>query len=112
MKIEGKNICITGGLGFIGSHFVELLLEKCSGCSIDILDTVSYCVSEKTESFLHSIKSDNCLRINYIDITLEDNGVTTYYLKNTVVPFNSSLRAVSTGEKLILNYNNILRINF
>ena len=50
-------------------------------------------------------------RINYIDITLEDNGVTTYYLKNTVVPFNSSLRAVSTGEKLILNYNNILRVS-
>lgn len=70
MKLKGKNICVTGGLGFIGSHFIELLLERCSGCSIDILDTVSYCVSEKTEDFLQSIKSDNCLRINYIDIGL------------------------------------------
>jgi len=68
MKIEGKNICITGGLGFIGSHFVELLFERCSRCSIDILDTGGYCVSKKTEHFLRSIKNNNYIRINYIDI--------------------------------------------
>lgn len=43
----------------------------------------------------------------YTSILLEDDtSVTGYYLKDTVLPANTSLRAVSTGEKLILAPSN------
>jgi UDP-glucose 4-epimerase len=36
-----KKILVTGGLGFIGHHLVNLLLEYHSGCSITIVDNLS-----------------------------------------------------------------------
>jgi len=37
-----KNILVTGGCGFIGSHFVHHLLETNSDCNIFNLDSLSY----------------------------------------------------------------------
>jgi hypothetical protein len=43
----------------------------------------------------------------YIDILVQDDESSTgYYLKETVLPANTSLRAVSTGEKLIVAPSN------
>ena len=50
--MKNKHILVTGGLGFIGSHFVELLHEKCTNCKITIVDSYNYSVSEKTENLL------------------------------------------------------------
>jgi hypothetical protein len=36
----------------------------------------------------------------------DDTSVTGFYLKDTLLPANTSLRAVSTGEKLILSPSN------
>lgn len=39
----------------------------------------------------------------YVDVLIEDDtSVTGYYLKDTLLPANTSLRVVATGEKLIL----------
>lgn len=47
----------------------------------------------------------------YCSVLLQDDtSVTGYYLKDTVVPANTSLRAVSTGEKFIVAPNNILYV--
>ena len=47
----------------------------------------------------------------YVDILIQDDtSITGYYLKETVLPANTSLRAVSTGEKLILAPSNKLQI--
>ena len=39
----------------------------------------------------------------YVDVLIQDNtSITGYYLKDTLLPANTSLRVVATGEKLIL----------
>lgn len=45
----------------------------------------------------------------YVSLMIDDDtSVTGYYLKDTILPAGSSLRAVSTGEKLVLGPNNRL----
>lgn len=39
MNIKGKKVLVTGGAGFIGSHLVDLLMEK--DCSVRVLDNLS-----------------------------------------------------------------------
>jgi len=47
----------------------------------------------------------------YVDVLIEDDtSVTGYYLKDNLVPANTSLRAVSTGEKLIIAPSNRLLV--
>ena len=69
--MKNKNILITGGLGFIGSHFIELLYKECKNCKITIIDSYAYCVSEKTEDYLWDMykKSSNKLDIIYVSIS-------------------------------------------
>jgi len=40
---EPKNILITGGAGFIGSHVVILLTKKYPNCKIVNFDRLDYC---------------------------------------------------------------------
>ena len=69
--MKDKNILVTGGLGFIGSHFIELLHRECENCKITIIDSYAYCVSEKTEDYLWDMykKSSNKLDIIYVSIS-------------------------------------------
>lgn len=47
----------------------------------------------------------------YVDVLLEDDtSITGYYLKETILPANTSLRVISTGEKLIVAPNNKLKV--
>ena len=47
----------------------------------------------------------------YVDVLLEDDtSVSGYYLKDSLLPAGTSLRAVSTGEKLVLAPNNRLLV--
>lgn len=47
----------------------------------------------------------------YCSVLLQDDtSVTGFYLKDTVVPANTSLRAVSTGEKFIVAPSNTLYV--
>jgi hypothetical protein len=47
----------------------------------------------------------------YVDVLVEDDtSVSGYYLKQTLLPANTSLRAVSTGEKLVLAPSNRLLV--
>jgi hypothetical protein len=40
----------------------------------------------------------------------DDTSVTGYYLKQTLLPANTSLRVVATGEKLIIAPSNKLQV--
>ena len=47
----------------------------------------------------------------YVDVLLQDDtSVTGYYLKETLLPANTSLRVVATGEKLIVAPSNKLQV--
>ena len=81
--MKNKHILVTGGLGFIGSHFVELLHEKCTNCKITIVDSYNYSVSEKTENLLWDLYLDkkNKLEIVYKSIhEYNDVGVYDYVI--------------------------------
>jgi len=66
--MKDKNILVTGGLGFIGSHFVELLCKKCKNCKITIVDSYSYCVSQNTEDYLWDLYKHTAGHSNKLDI--------------------------------------------
>jgi len=47
----------------------------------------------------------------YVDVLLQDDSsVTGYYLKQTLLPANTSLRVVATGEKLIIAPSNKIQV--
>ena len=47
----------------------------------------------------------------YCDVLIKDDtSVTGYYLKDSILPAGTSLRAVSTGEKLVLAPSNQLLV--
>ena len=48
----------------------------------------------------------------YVNVMVEDDtSVSGFYLKDTILPAGSSLRAVSTGEKLVLAPSNRLLVS-
>jgi dTDP-D-glucose 4,6-dehydratase len=41
--MEFKNVLITGGCGFIGSHFVNYMVDKYPGTNFVNIDRIDYC---------------------------------------------------------------------
>lgn len=56
-----KTILITGGAGFIGSHFIKYIFENYPGCSISVLDALTY--AGNIENIPENIKNDQ--RFNF-----------------------------------------------
>ena len=47
----------------------------------------------------------------YVDVLMQDDtSITGYYLKQALLPANTSLRVVATGEKLIIAPSNKLQV--
>jgi UDP-glucose 4-epimerase len=63
MKLEGANVLVTGGAGFIGSHLVELLVER--GCQVTVLDNFRNGLREN----LAGVSDASRLRVIHGDIT-------------------------------------------
>lgn len=56
MRLEGKNVLVTGGAGFIGSHMVDFLSDKCE--SVTVLDNLSAGTLENLHAQCKFIKGD------------------------------------------------------
>ena len=97
-------LIVTGGRGFIGSHFVEIALEK--GDTVIDYDTMTYCSNEtlpcdSNPNYKH-IKQDICdithlptcdVLINFAAETHVDNSIndTTPFLKSNVIGVHNLL---------------------
>ena len=47
----------------------------------------------------------------YVDVLMQDDtSITGYYLKQALLPANTSLRVVATGEKLIVAPSNKIQV--
>lgn len=64
---NGKNVLVTGGAGFIGSHLVERLLEL--GSAVSVADDFSRGKRKNIEPFLDEIN------LNIVDLTKLENCI-------------------------------------
>jgi len=100
--MENKKILVTGGLGFIGSHFVELLYKRCNDCIIDIVDVKDYCVSKRTEDLLFDKgkESGNDVSIIYHDIETWTLDTEYDYIVNFAAQSHVD-RSISSGDEFV-----------
>ena len=67
MKYPFKRVLVTGGCGFIGSAFIEVLSTRFSNIEILNIDNLSYAVSKKTIEQLGNFSNYTLKNINISD---------------------------------------------
>lgn len=82
-KLKNKKILITGGLGFIGNRFIEILNDNCDECEIHIFDNFSntYAYNVADELTELNTKSQNNISIFHLDIN-DTNEISYDYIVN------------------------------
>ena len=90
MSLPGEKIVVTGGLGFIGSHFVDMILSTRPGRELVVLDANTYCGSRRNleahagNSKL-SIVEDSVCQSETVDRVLKGAGVVVHFAAETHV---------------------------
>lgn len=88
--------------------FKNSVIKNVGTVPVEVLAT-----SESARATVIGLSLTNLTSSNlFIDVMLQDDtSVTGYYLRETILPPSTSLRVVSTGEKLIIAPNNKLLIS-
>ena len=83
------------------------VIKNCGTIPVEIYETLpGICVCVLGISFTNLTD-----KFVYVDVLVEDDtSVSGYYLKDSILPAGTSLRAVSTGEKLVLAPSNRLLV--
>lgn len=77
-NIEGKNILVTGGAGFIASHFIKFILKKYRLCNVYTVDILEYCSEIKNlpvENERFKFIKGNILDVNLISSILKKKNI-------------------------------------
>jgi len=82
--LDNGKVLVTGGAGFIGSHFVKLLLERHKGCGVVVLDKLTYAGSLFN---LESVKDDPRFTFVKGDICEKDDVLKAYAGCDAIVNF-------------------------
>lgn len=95
MQLEGKNVLVTGGAGFIGSHLVDALTCVPS-CKILVLDDLS---TGRLENVARHLETG---RIQFVRGDVRDHRLLTEILRGIDVVFHLACRGVrhSIGNPL------------
>lgn len=92
----------------MATFFKNKVINNIGVLPVDIIETnastrvtvIGMSITNLTESFV------------YVNVLIQDDtSITGYYLRETLVPANSSLRLVTQGEKLILAPSNKMQVS-
>lgn len=86
MKFKFSRVLVTGGCGFIGSHYIELLSKKYPEVTILNLDLCTYAVSQKTIDLLDSLPNYSMMQGSICDHSFI-NKIYNDYQPDLVVNF-------------------------
>ena len=108
------NILVTGGAGFIGSHFVDYLLSNRPSWNITVLDNLTYSgeLSNLSESLEHItfIRGDICDPITVADAIAQKDIVFNFAAESHVdKSIESSDLFIKTN---IVGVNNLLNLSY
>jgi nucleoside-diphosphate-sugar epimerase len=98
MRLDQKNVLVTGGAGFVGSHLAEYLHEK--GCNLTILDNLSDGFMENISGLLKAGK------VTFIKEDVRDPNVCIAACKGKDVVFHEAaqINPVLAVEKPFLDF--------
>ncbi|EFJ41424.1 hypothetical protein VOLCADRAFT_77596 [Volvox carteri f. nagariensis] len=107
MSLEGKNIFVTGGLGFIGSHTVLVLLDH--GAKVHLIDNLSNSFPRVFEH-MKKLAGDKADKMTYTKCDINDEeGLTKIFEKETfdcVIHFAGFKAVGESVEKPLEYYHN------
>lgn len=86
MNLEHKKVLVTGGAGFIGSHLVDLLVEK--GAIVTVVDNLStgFLPNLDTSKDKITFKHVDLLDAQKLDEIVKDNQIIFHLAANADVP--------------------------
>ena len=80
---DGATLFVTGGAGFIGSHFINNIYFKYKNIKIINFDALYYCANEK-ENIIYDIRQD-AKRYTFIHGNLKSLDLLTHVFKTTTI---------------------------
>lgn len=104
MNKEVETVIVTGGAGFIGSHFVHLLLKK--GYHVVNIDNLSYA---SNATFLEQLAAFD--RHEFIKADIRDRDEISKILKNFKPDIIVNFAAESHVDRSIINPSGFLDVN-
>jgi len=98
MKLQFGNILVTGGLGFIGSHFIRQILSKeCSSNSIINVDFMGY------GSNLNNLQGITDTRYRYVNSNINNKEALEALAKTTEINMIVNFAAETHVDRSIAN---------
>lgn len=98
MAFKYKNILVTGGCGFIGSHFIKYLLKKYSDIRVINVDVLNYCSNPEN---VREIVKDK--RYKFYKADIADEWMMTTIVKKHKIDCIVNFAAESNNNKAVVS---------
>ncbi len=105
-----KNVLITGGCGFIGSHFVNLIKEVSRGCHVIVLDIGTYAAINTPPNFNTSLSVFHD-GVRYVKGSIENAEMVEHLMKTYEIDTVVNFAAETHVDNSITNSKPFLQTN-